>query len=301
MADKRVRTKGRRRQARVIGGDPSARHLPWIVMMMVFIATLAVAGALATGAAIESWRSGLVGGLTVQVPPGPSAKPDEALVDRTVGLLRATPGVAGVTVVPREETARLLRPWLGSSEAVLDLPLPVVIDVRLRDGSRPDLVALDTRLREMNPAIEVDDHQLWLDRLIRYAETAEAIALLAVALILLTAIVTVVFLTLTRLSIHRDVIGMLHVMGASDSYVARQFQRHALVTALGGSVVGFAAAAIALAGLEAAAMEIEQGLIPVLHLGPRHWAALAGVPVAAVLVATVTARVTVLRALARLA
>lgn len=270
-------------------------------MLMVFLATLAVAASLAIGAAAERWRSGLVGGVTVQVPSGPSARPDDALVDRTVSLLRATPGVAGVTIVPREETARLLEPWLGSNEAVLDLPLPMVVDVRLRDGARLDLAGLDARLRELHPDIEVDDHQLWLDRLIRYAGTAETIAVVAVVLILLTAIVTVVFLTLTRLAIHRDVIEMLHVMGASDSYVAKQFQRHALVTACSGSLIGFTAAAVALAGLEAAATEIEQGLVPVLRLGPAQWIALAGVPVAAALVSTVTARVTVLRSLARMA
>jgi cell division transport system permease protein len=117
----------------------------------------------------------------------------------------------------------------------------------------------------------------------------------------LAAIITVVFVTRTGLEIHRQVIELLHLMGAQDRYIAREFQRHALRLGLRGGLFGFALAAAALAGLAWLARGSNAALLPDLDLAPLDWAWLALLPLAAAVTAMWTARLTVLRTLVRLA
>ncbi len=125
----------------------------------------------------------------------------------------------------------------------------------------------------------------------------EATAVAIVLLIGAAAVLTVIFTTRAGLSMHRDVIELLHLMGARDGYIARQFDRQALRLGLIGGAVGIAlalATVLALGEAAGAAALLGGGL----GLGPLDYAALALLPVAAALLAMATARLTVLRALA---
>ena len=49
--------------------DISARFLPWIIGFMVYLAMLALAGALLLNDIAIRWNNNLMGSLTVQIPP----------------------------------------------------------------------------------------------------------------------------------------------------------------------------------------------------------------------------------------
>ena len=74
----------------------------------------------------------------------------------------------------------------------------------------------------------MDDHAVWLQRLSNFAAVAEGVVIFVIGVILFSAITTVIFTTRTSLAIHHDVVEVLHLIGAHDSYVAQQFQAHAL-------------------------------------------------------------------------
>jgi cell division transport system permease protein len=146
----------------------------------------------------------------------------------------------------------------------------------------------------------VDDHQRTLGRLLEVARTLQLLAVLVVVLVGAAAVVTVVFVTRTGLSIHRNVIELLHLIGAHDAYVARQFQRHALRLGLTGGLIGLALGAATLWALARWVGQEAGAIVPELTLSRTQWLSLAAVPLAATLVAMLTARVTVLRTLAKL-
>jgi cell division transport system permease protein len=100
--------------------------------------------------------------------------------------------------------------------------------------------------------------------------------------------------------VHREVIEVLHLIGARDSYVAGQFERHALVLGLRGAALGFGLAVATLFGLGGAAAAIEAPLLPAFAFEAWGWGALGALPLAMALVVMATARLTVLRALARM-
>ena len=278
-------------------GDPASRFLPWIVALKVYLAALALAGALALNGAVAEWQGARAGTITVQVPP-PGADDDTDHVDAAVAVLRATPGVAQADALARAEIVALLEPWLGAGNVDVELPLPWLIDVKL-DGETPlDTAALDARLKAAAPGAEIDDHGEWLARVASAARAVQFAALAVVLAIVAATVGTVVFTTRTSLALHHDTVEVLHLIGAQDSFLARSFGRLALRLGLKGGLIGLVLAALTLAAVGTFASGLEAPLLPRLSLTPAAYLALALLPVASALVAMATARVTVLRALA---
>ncbi len=302
--------------------DPASRLLPWIVAIMIYLCGVAMAGAIVVNGLVAAWSSGLGGGLTVQLPvrapAGAASGTDSGAgaarqqVDAVLAAVRKTPGVRQARQLSRQEVFRLVRPWLGDDPGAGDLPLPVLIDIRTAGGAAIDTAALSARIAAVAPGAIVETHARWTGRLVGLAHSIWLVSLLVVALIGLATAVTVVFATRTGLRIHRRVIGLLHLVGAHDRYIARQFERQALWLSLQGATVGialavgtvFAVAALASAGsgidtgIEAGG--IAPGLAGGVPFTPLQWGLFACVPVVAALVALLTARVTVLRTLRRM-
>lgn len=277
--------------------DPSSRFLGWITALMAFLAVLALAGAMLVSDMAQRWDSGLAGGLTVQVAPmpgAPVASLDER-VEAAVTVLRAFPGIRSASVLGGGEIARLLEPWLGSGASDPLLPMPRLIDVAA-DGP-VDVAALRIRLAAAAPGATLDDHAVWLADLRSFAGAVRLAALGVVLLIGAAAVMTVVFAVRTGLAIHRPVVELLHLMGATDRYVSRQFERHVVSLSLRGSAIGLLLAGGTLYGLYRASQGLRASLLSDLSLQPWQWAVLLLVPGMLALLALATARWTVLRTL----
>jgi cell division transport system permease protein len=291
------------RQEIPLAEDASGPFLPWIVAVLVYLAALALAGAHLVDALTDRWQRSLTGALTVQVPPaepGTEAAARTARLGRLVAALEARPEVAKVELLTPAEMTALLEPWLGQGAEVQDLPLPDLIAVTLVRGAVPDLESLNSDLQALAPGTSVDDHQRWLADVLRLAELLQVMAVVVLLLVVISAIVAVVFLTRTGLAVHRRVIELLHVIGAHDAYVARQFQIHALRLGLRGGVVGCALAVVTLLAFGAWFGAASSEAVPRLSLSIFGWGSLLLLPAATALVAMLTARVTVLRSLSRL-
>jgi len=283
--------------------DASSRFLPWLIAFMVYLAAMALAATMALSVAGADWRKGLSGTMTVQVMPLGSEEDKAALdsrVENALATLRATPGIAAAEALPPHKIAALLEPWLGPGPLAEELPLPRLIDVRASPDAAIDTGALAAKLNETDPGTTIDDHGLWLDQLISLAAAVEIIALLVMLLIAVSAIAAVAFTTRTGLVIHQDVIELLHLMGAHDEYVARQFQVHHFWLGLKGGVVGLALTGVTLAVLGALIEPIEATLLPRFSLSALQWTVLMLIAGAAALISMFTARLTVMRALARM-
>lgn len=282
-----------------LDNDPANRYLPWIVALMVYLATLAVASAFALGASAAHWQSGQSDRLTIQLPPPGKAAGD----DRTtliIDMLRATPGVTAVRRLGRAELIGLLEPWLGTGNITPDLPLPELIDVTVARRHKPDLDALRERLQKAVPGAEIDDHGRWMGRLATAARAFQALALALTFLIAGAATATVVVATRASLAVHRETIEILHLIGAQDGFVARAFERRALGQGLRGGLIGLGLAALTFVLLQRATAGLDAPLMPRLDLSPANLASLAALPLASAAIAMVTARFTVLKALAKL-
>ena len=284
--------------------DGSVRFLPWIVALMVYLASLALAGPLVVRDAVERWDRGLTGTLTVELPAASAGSRADGAVELTLKVLRTTPGVVRADPVDARRTAALLEPWLGKDIDAEDLPLPRLIDVETEPRVGVDLAALGQRLAAAVPGAQLDDHRRWLDRVLRTALALEIVAGMVVALVGLAAVLAVVFATRTGLAVHHGIVEVLHLIGARDGYIARQFEWHALRLGIKGGIAGLVLATATLVGVAAAAqvgaIDDAVRVLPALSAPAIDWALLLLLPVVAGLVAMLTARITVLRALKRL-
>jgi cell division transport system permease protein len=283
------------------GRDGSNRFLPWIIGLMVFLAALALTGAMAIESATAQWRGGLAGSMTVVVETTASGDTEtESRVEAAVNVMMSTPGVLSAVPLDRSEVIALVEPWLGRNVASADLPIPRLIDVVLAPGTTIDAAELERRLSDAVPGAELDDHKLWIQRVVRLGRVAEAIALAVVFLIAASAAATVVFATRTGLAVQRDVIEVLHLIGARDSYIARQFQGVAVSLALRGGAIGLLLAAIAIAAVWAFARDLQGSLLPSIRVPALYWGLVAALPLIAAAIAATTAHRTVMRELRRL-
>jgi cell division transport system permease protein len=299
-----------------LDADESSRFLPWTIAFMTYLAALALAGAMGLAVVMARFDSGQTSNMTVEVPPvvsvaeagdgdaGAAPKDagsrDRARIAAALDLLRATPGVIAAEPLDRQEVVKLLEPWLGKTAASSDLPLPTIIDVTVDRAAEIDTGDLGQRLAAAVPGATIDDHGMWFARLTTFVHSVQLVAGLVVALTCLVAVLTVVYVTLSGLAVHHDIIEMLHLIGAEDGFIARQFQGHALKLGLAGAVPGLLLAVLTVELLALAAGRVDSFLLPNIRLAPEQWVALALVPVAAGIIAMLTARVTVMRRLSRM-
>ena len=194
----------------------------------------------------------------------------------------------------------MLEPWLGTSAGAKDLPLPQMVDVELKPKAKLDVNALSQLMEARVSGVSIDDHSIWLSRLVRLIRTVEGLATLVLVFIALATIGTVIFTTRTGLALHRNAIEVLHFIGAQDSYVAAQFAGRALGLGLKGGIIGLLLAVPSLLGIGVMAAKMESGMLPDITLGVAHWSALAALPIIVALIAMLTARITVMKTLSRM-
>ncbi|MBM3566530.1 MAG: cell division protein [Alphaproteobacteria bacterium] len=279
--------------------DAQDRFLPWLVAFMVFLAVLAFAATVAVHDAAGRWDRGARGTVTIQVPASGNAAKDKAALTAVAAILRDSPGIVSVEVLSEERTARLLEPWLGQG-GLKDLPVPRLIDVRVDPAAKPDLIQLGGRLAGAAPGTAVDDHHAWLGRLFKLMRALEATAIAVLALVLAVTIAAVIFTTRTGLAIHHEAIEVMHLIGARDSYIAAQFADRALALGLKGALLGLALALPALAVIGSLTGEGGGDVVPRVTFSLLQWLMLAAVPLLVAQAAAITARLTVLRILARM-
>jgi cell division transport system permease protein len=262
--------------------------LPGLVAAMALLAALAVAGAQGAAALAERWQRGAAAAVTVQLPDA-----DPARTERALAALRGMPEVAEAGAVDPARLAELLRPWLGGVAAPGGgLPLPAVIELRLRDA-RTDPVLIGDRLAAVAPGALVEAHGLWVQRLAALARSLQALSWAVLALVAGVAAAVVAVATRAGLAARRDAVEVLHGLGARDAEIAGRFARRLGLLAAGGALLGTAAAVPALwllADLAAPWTGAAAG-----GLAALPWFALGALPPVAFLVGWATAQLTVRR------
>lgn len=282
--------------------DPAGGFLPWIVGLMVYLAALALAGAVLADGLVERWRSDLSDALTVQVfAEVEDAAPQAARVEEAVRFLSVLPGIASVKAVPQPEVLRLLDPWLGSANIAEDLPLPALVAVELIPGTSVDLADLKRRLADAVPGAVLEDHKPWLGDLGRLARGIEILALVTVLLVAVASVLTIIFVSRSALAQHRDVIQVLSLIGARDAYIAAQLQAYSFRLASLGAAFGIALAIATVMAGNALLGRAETGLLPIVQSFSWRWLLVALPLPAAGLIAVLTTRATVLAQLRRMA
>lgn len=229
----------RRETPLLAAGSIAGRALVIVVAIMTYLASMTAGTVELIASASASWRSDIAREVTIQVRPrqGRSIEQD---VQRAAALARATPGIAAVRISDKRESERLLEPWLGAGLDIGELPVPRLIALTVE--GRPDFTALRQQLAAQVPSASLDDHRMWLQRLGAMANAMVLVGVLIMILVLIATALAIAFATRGAMAGNRDIIEVLNLVGASDDFIAREFQRHFLRLGLRGGAIGGGAA-----------------------------------------------------------
>ncbi|MBN8533727.1 MAG: ABC transporter permease [Rhizobiales bacterium] len=282
----------------------SGAALMLVIAIMTFLAALTAGAVHLVADASRDWSRAIAREMTIQIRPAPG-RIIEADIEAAADLARRQRSIESVRIMDRREGEKLLEPWLGTGLDLGDLPVPRLIVLKLANGPAPDLSGLRAQLAERVPNAVLDDHRLWLNRLKLMADSLLLIGLLILTLVLVATALAVAFATRGAMAGTAQIIDVLHLVGAEDSYIARQFQGHFLRLGLRGGAAGCLAAFafFILGGLLLGRLTNTPGMEQVEALFGRFSLPLAGyisLVIIGVLVAVVTgvvSRVTVYRTL----
>lgn len=241
---------GDRQADRVV---PPTGHTAWLTSFtagaMTFLAVFALALSLASGRMADRWSDALARTATVRV----SAPADqlEVQTQAVLAVLSTTPGVGEARALSDEEQRALLEPWFGPDLPVEALPIPRLIELT-ETGNGYDAEGLRQRLAAEAPGAVLDDHTRWRRPLATAAGRLRLLGLLSIGLILGTMGAMITLAANASLAANAQVIRVLRLVGARDTYIARAFVRRFTLRALGGATVGALAGMIGVALLPSA-------------------------------------------------
>lgn len=282
----------------------SGRTLTIVMTIMCYLACVALGALIIINKSIDNWTSDISGQVTVQIRPV-SGSDLEAEINKAVVIIEAATGVKTVNVLSADEARALLEPWLGSGEILDELPIPRLIEVTIDRQNPPDLTSLADQLKAEVQGASLDTHRRWQDQLVRAAGTLRMIGYSVLALISATTVAIIVFATRAAMYSNRQVVEVLHLVGARDNFIAVQVQRHFLRLGLKGGLIGALVGAISFTAVNMLATDGASGLaqnIDAIASGTYNFSIanyllLLLIPLVATLISLITARLAIMRIL----
>lgn len=279
----------------------AGRALVIVIVIMAFLASMTAGTVQLIAEASSGWTSSVSRELTIQIRPR-NGRDIETDVRRASDIARRAPGIGDVRVYTRQEAEKLLEPWLGAGLSLGELPVPRLIVLKMGGAAAPDLAKLRADLGAV-PTASLDDHRLWLGRLATMANALVLIGLVVLALVLTAMALAIAFATRGAMAGNREIIDVLHLVGAEDRFIAREFQRHFLRLGLRGGAIGggLAVAAFLLAGylttrwVATPSGDQIEALFGAFSLGTSGYLAILGIAGIVAFITAVVSRTTVFR------
>jgi len=271
--------------------------IPWVIAILIGLVVVAAAGGLSLRNLADNARADLSGAVTVQIVEANSAVRAD-LAERAAEALSRQPSVTSVRIVPESELEDLLEPWLGSNAADSDVPIPALIDVELRGSAAPSRVAqlrsaLDEALGTGAQTTRIDAQSQWLKPVYDALAALQYLALALIALVATATAAAVWLASRSAFSTHRETVEIIHLLGGTDAQVTRVFQRAVLRDAAIGAGIGLLLGLGAVWLLAQQFTALEGGMIARGGLDWSDWLAIAAIPLGAIALALITARITI--------
>ncbi len=286
-----------RRAAALLPQPRLAGPMPWVIAILIALVVIAASGGLALRNLAMASRADLAAAVSVQViEPDAAVRAERARA--IAALLAEAPLVRSVRVVPEGELAALLEPWIGAGATSEDVPIPALIDVELtRRASPAELAEITAAIAGAGPDIRVDAQGEWLRPVHDALAALQYLALGLIALVALATAAAVWLAARNAFATHRDTVEIVHLLGGTDRQITGIFTRVVLREAMFGAAFGTAigAGAVWLLGTQFAALD--SGMVAGGGLTLGDGLVLAAIPLAGVLLALATARITIALAL----
>jgi cell division transport system permease protein len=226
----------------VPAGSVTSRALTMVVSIMCCLACLTVGAVYMINKSADAWLRDIASEVTVQIEAGKANSSNENL-QKVIGFLEQQPGISDVQVMSAEQSAELLKPWLGDTANLENLPIPRLLAIEIERDSSPDFAAIRDQLSKQFNGVTLDDHRQWQQQ-IQSVTRSFALGGLGI-LALVAAATTAIIITATRsaMASNREIVEVLHFVGATDRFIAHEFEKNFLRLGIRGGIVGAVVAA----------------------------------------------------------
>jgi cell division transport system permease protein len=286
--------------------DKSSRFLLILICLMTILAVFALSSSFALSAMNYRWSSGLENKLTIEIPAhdlNSNLLSNEQILlssQKILSLLENLPTVENAYILDNKEINSLIKPWLGDNKLLSDIPLPSLISVNLLDSSPHAIAIIEEKTKQITPNAYVDTHETWLSDVLKLTNTLKFAACILLLVIGTTTIIAVAEAIRSKMAEYFEELELLHIMGASDHYIAKQFQRYSVALSLKGSIIGVVCGLMLIYFLCWLSGEMEIGLLPEFTLNAYHYFLIMSLPLAVSFIAIISARITVMNVLSKL-
>ena len=295
-----------RKQELPLKDNSTTLFLKVMISIAVFLFAVTLAGVLSINSMLNAWNNSILGSLTVQIMPVNNINQEKARLEtleqqkKAVDFLKKLPEAEQVSTLNDAQLQNLLQPWLGDGIDISELPTPRLIDVKLKKGAEIDFAKLAAKLAEVSPLASLDNHKLWLDKLEKVADGLKMLAMSILVLVIAITSGAIFYTTQTNLGLHKNIIEILHVMGAKDTYVAQQYAKRDAMLGFVGGCIGLFFAVPTIFMIAGLAEQIEGGIISEARLNWFSWGLILSLPLVSSLAAMTTAYYTVKRTLEKM-
>jgi cell division transport system permease protein len=291
---------GGRRASALVPQKRISGPVPWVLAIMIMVSVLAAGGALALSNLASSAKGELAGAVTVQIIEA-NAELRAEQAQAAAAILLQDPAVRSLRRVPREELDRMLEPWLGVNNAGDAIPVPDLIDLQLhRPADEAELLRLQSLLEEGAPNSRIDAQSSLLEPVYSALAALQYLSLGLIALLAFASSAAVWMASRSAFTSNRETMEIVHLLGGADKQIARIFQRSVAIDAFSGAAIGLAMGIAVLLLVASQFAALESGMVQGGGFDWRDWLIVGAIPVAGVLIAIMTARMTVISALRRM-
>lgn len=218
----------------------AGRTLLLMITIMSFLSAVTLGGVVLVQKSAIAWSADVGREVTIQIRPV-EGEVMETNLRTAVSLAESTPGVTSARALTIEESQALLEPWLGSGLDLTAIEIPRLVVVQLSDPTEADVEGLARNLQSVNGA-SLDTHAAWRQQLNTMAGTVVISGLLVLILIGAATVLAIIFATRGAMATNREIVDVLHYIGASNKFIAGEFQGRFLSIGLQGGLLGVVAA-----------------------------------------------------------
>lgn len=229
-------------------GTVAGKSLTLVVAIMCCLASLTAGAVYLIHQSARGWMQEIASEVTVQIEPKDRVDIEKQLRDTAQFLMRQ-PGVKAARVLSFEESAAPLEAWLGSSDALKSLPVPRLISLELDRDQIPSLQKLEADLQGVARGARIDDHRLWLRQIRTMTNSFVVGGFIILALMGAATMAVIISAARGALLANKEIVEVLHFVGATDKFIAREFQAHFLRVGIKAGVFGVGLAGLFFLGL----------------------------------------------------
>lgn len=219
--------------------DSSDKLVSFVFGFLMYAMTVALISGVFTYNLTSEWKQALSGHLTIEFRRDIDHK--EALTPQQKksvdSVIQSFPGVKKARQLSEADVLKMLEQWLSGTAIPDDFPFPAIYDVEIDPQANPDLLLLSDQLAKIASAVKIHNHVTWYTPIMKISTGLFAFAALLSILVCSTVCATVVFITRKTLNIHRSIVHILQLIGASNRYIASQFKRYHFMISLKSSLL----------------------------------------------------------------